>query len=121
MPFIQIILLRLLVWLSIVRKPDFLLQAVTDHPAPDSIMPGVIHVVGGPGYQKWAYFRCPAKTDEIIQLSLMSNRRPRWENRRAALGRPTIYPSVRQLEGSYAHFWIRKGRVEWCPDSGVRV
>ncbi|MCG6864744.1 MAG: hypothetical protein LJE58_04885 [Thiogranum sp.] len=28
-------------------------------------------------------------------------------------------PSVRQLDGSHAHFWIRKGRIGWCADTGM--
>jgi hypothetical protein len=111
-------LLWLLVWLGLVERPDFHYRSVTDHPSTDSIVPGVIYVLGGPGYQKWAYFRCPAKADEIIQLSLMPGHRPRWEVRTDWLNRPTIHPSLRQLEGSYAHFWVKRGRIEWCPDSG---
>lgn len=108
----------LLIWLGIIPQPDLLVRVVSDHPAPESIEPGCIYVVGGPGYKKWAYFRCPADTTEIIQLSLMQNRRPRWDVTIDFLNRPTVNPSVRQLEGSYAHFWVKKGCVEWCKDSG---
>ena len=97
-----------------------MVQLVDAHPDQDSMEPGVIYVVGGRGYQKWAYFRCPAKRDEIVQLALMPKHRPRWEVKGDWLGRPSVHPSVRQLEGSYAHFWIRQGRIDWCPDSGVR-
>lgn len=108
----------LLVWTRIIPKPDMLAKAVADRPAPDAIDPGTVYVIGGKGYQKWAYFRCPADGEEIIQLSLMPNRRPRWEVSTDFLGRPTIHPSVRQLDGSYAHFWVRRGQVDWCGDSG---
>lgn len=107
-----------LVWLRIIPKPELLVCTVPDHPAPESIEPGVIYVVGGRGYRKWACFRCPADTDEIVQLSLMPNRRPRWQVSVDLLGRPSLHPSVRQLDGSYAHFWVKRGRVVWCPDSG---
>lgn len=70
---------------------------------------GCIYVVGGRGYSKWAYFRCPADRNEIVQLSLMLERRPRWTVAADWLGRPTIEPSVRKLDGLYAHFWIKKG------------
>ena len=36
------------------------------------------------------------------------------------LDRPTIHPSVRQLDGAYAHFWVKSGYVEWCADTGQR-
>lgn len=110
----------LLVWLRIIPAPDLLARIVTDHPSLDSLENGWIYVVGGPGYQKWAYFRCPADYDEIIQLSLMKKHRPRWSVAIDFLQRPTIHPSVRQLDGSCAHFWVRKGRIDWCADTGVK-
>ena len=90
------------------------------HPTPEDVAPGWVYVVGGPGYQKWAYFLCPTGSGEIIQLSLMSNHRPRWQVNVDWFKRPTIDPSVRQLEGSYAHFWLRKGTIDWCPDTGQK-
>lgn len=108
----------LLIWLGIIPRPDLSVRILSDHPAPEHIEPGCVYVVGAGGYKKWAYFRCPADATEIIQLSLMQNRRPRWDVTIDFLNRPTINPSVRQLEGSHAHFWVKKGCVEWCKDSG---
>lgn len=109
----------LLIWLRIIPVPDILARLVADHPTNSNLESGWIYVVGGPDYKKWAYFRCPADGNEIIQLSLMPNHRPRWSIEIDFLERPTIYPSVRQLDGSYAHFWIKKGRIDWCADTGV--
>lgn len=108
----------LLVWLRIIPKPDLLAKLVADRPEPGAMKPGWIYVVAGKDYQKWAYFRCPADHGELIQLSLMQNRRPRWQVQIDVLSRPTINPSVRQIDGSYAHFWVRSGNVDWCADSG---
>lgn len=120
MAAIQAVLLWLLVALHLVRRPDLMATLVEDHPEPDAMKAGTIYIVGGPGFRKWAYFRCPADRNEIIQLSLMHERRPRWTVTTDILGRPTIHPSVRQLDGSYAHFWVRNGRVDWCADSGKK-
>ncbi len=120
MATIRLILLRILAWLGFFPRPDLIVKFVADHPAPASLEPGCIYVVAVQRYQKWAYFRCPADNNEIIQLSLMSNRRPNWEIKLDWLGRPTLDPSVRQLEGSFAHFWVKNGRVEWCLDTGRR-
>jgi hypothetical protein len=109
---------ELLIGFRIIPRPDLLARVVSDHPVPETMQAGWIYVVGGSEYQKWAYFRCPADNDELIQLSLMPNRRPRWELGIDFLERPTISPSVRQLDGSYAHFWVRKGRIDWCSDTG---
>lgn len=106
--------------LGLISRPDLIVRFVADHPHQEAMEAGVIYVVGGRGYQKWALFRCPHHKEEIIQLSLMPNRRPRWTITADFLERPTLDPSVRQLAGSYAHFWVRRGKVDWCADSGQR-
>lgn len=120
METLQSIIRSLLLWLGLVEKPDFLMRVVSDHPEHGRMAPGLIYVVGGRGYQKWAYLLCPTGNGEVIQLSLQAKHRPRWQVTGDLLGRPTLHPSVRQMEGSYAHFWIRNGRVLWCEDTGIR-
>jgi hypothetical protein len=110
----------LLVWLRVIPAPEYVARLVSDRPAPDSLKKGFLYIVGGKGYQKWACFRSPADEEEIIQLSLMVKRRPRWRVTVDSLGRPSIHPSVWQHDGTYAHFWIRRGNVEWCADSGKK-
>ncbi len=109
---------RLLVGFGFIQKPDFLFSLVEEHPIDTEIQRGIIYVVGGNNYKKWAYFRCPSDQTEIIQLSLMENHRPRWRIQWDWLERPTIFPSVRQNAGSFAHFWVRRGNVIFCADSG---
>jgi len=121
MSWVSTLLRNVAVGLGFIRRPDLIGLLVADHPVPAAMQSGVIYIVGGPGYQKWAVFRCPRYEDEIIQLSLMANRRPRWTVTTDFIGRPTIHPSVRQLDGSFAHFWVKGGRVEWCADSGRKA
>src|SRR5689334_3252117 len=85
-----------LITLRIIPRPNFLTVMLPEHPNLDTIKGGKVYVVERDGYRKWAYFRCPADRDEIIQLSLMPERRPRWKIEIDKLGRPTISPSVRQ-------------------------
>lgn len=110
---------RLLIFLGLIGRPDFLVHLVDQHPMDDEIQDGIIYVVGGKGYQKWAYFRCPTDRTEIIQLSLMEKHQPRWRVRWDWLQRASIHPSVRQTAGSFAHFWVRRGVVDICADSGI--
>lgn len=118
MATLRSILLWLLVALGLARKPDFTVLTVSDHPDESAIRPGRVYVVTSGGHMKWAYFLCPADPTEVIQLSLMTSRRPHWRLRLDWADRPTIDPSVWQIAGSGAHFWIRGGVVEWCEDSG---
>jgi hypothetical protein len=118
MDWIRTFLRIIAVCTGIVRKPIFVANYLEDHPTQETIHAGVIYIICNCGYQKWAMFRCPRYENEIIRLCLMANQQPRWTVKIDLLGRPTISPSVRQLEGSYAHLWIKKGNVEWCSDSG---
>ena len=106
--------------IGIIRRPELIGVLIPDHPLPEAMEAGKIYIVGGPGYQKWAVFRCPKHEEEIVQLSLMQNRRPCWTIAMDFLDRPTIHPSVRQLDGVYAHFWVKSGSVDWCADTGQR-
>jgi hypothetical protein len=109
---------KLLCTLRVIREPELLAQQVQQHPSSDDIRAGRVYVVTSHGHPKWAYLRSPSDPDEVIQLSLMPNRRPSWKITIDVLERPTISPSVRQLAGSYAHFWVKKGAIEWCDDTG---
>ena len=76
------------------------------------------HLVGEVGYQKWALLICPCGCRETIMLSLAQNTRPRWSAEVDHKGRPMVYPSVRQIDGCYSHFWLRNWVIEWCEDTG---
>jgi Family of unknown function (DUF6527) len=105
-------------WVHRVPKPDFTTERVTIHPAPDRIKPGQIVVVGDRQIQKWACFQCPGGCGEVIKLSLNQHRRPCWSIQVDRFDRPTISPSIRQINDCRCHFWIKEGQVEWCNDSG---
>ncbi|MFZ5833882.1 MAG: DUF6527 family protein [Pseudomonadota bacterium] len=110
---------RTLIFFGLIRKPDYIVRLVDQHPVDDEIRDGIIYVVGTRDYQKWAYFRSPTDRSEIIQLSLMKKHRPCWRVDSDWLQRVTIHPSVRQTAGSFAHFWVRRGMAEICGDSGI--
>lgn len=133
---------QFLIWIGRVPKPDFTIEQVATHPAPDRIKSGKIVVVGDcwrsdastrrfpPScvrqdrrqavrqIQKWACFQCPGGCKEVIKLSLNHNRRPCWSIQIDRFDRPTISPSIRQTNDCQCHFWIKEGQVEWCNDSG---
>ncbi|MEH2002841.1 MAG: DUF6527 family protein [Nostoc sp.] len=116
--FLRGVVRQLLIWLRFIRQPDLSARIVPTHPAPENIKPGEILVVGDAEYQKWACFRCPGGCGENILLSLNQKRHPCWAIAIDSLGRPTLQPSVRQLNECHCHFWVRQGIVEWCADSG---
>lgn len=111
-------LARLLAWMGFIDKPEFLLVANVDMPARERLRAGIAVVVGLKERPKWVTFQCPSGCGTPLLLSLSPERRPRWTVTSDWLGRPSIDPSVRRTDGCRCHFWMRKGRIEWCTDSG---
>lgn len=67
--------------------------------------------------RKWASFRCPGQCGKIVRLRLASSESPHWTVTTDWLGRITVAPSIRQLTSCGCHFWVRRGRVQWCSDT----
>jgi hypothetical protein len=114
----KIILARFFIWLHLVRRPEYLSRFVMEHPNPDEIVNGIMLIVKDGQSEKWAFFRCPCGCGQRIQLSLSQLKRQKWIVMVDLMSRPTVNPSVRQLSGCKSHFWINRGNIEWCKDSG---
>ena len=96
---------------------DVTVRFVSRHPNPEQIRSGEMLIVRDK-IDKWLCFHCPDGCGEIIKLPLNPRQRPRWGVSSDWLRRPTVNPSVRQTSGCKSHFWVRKGKIDWCGDSG---
>ena len=108
---------RIALWLRSIRilRFDLLVRSTDRHPSGSEITVGEVVVVEADGVRKWACLKCPGGCGMKIALSLNPNRRPRWQIARDWFGRPTVTPSVHQQNVCGCHFWIRAGRIDWCP------
>ena len=105
---------QLLIWLRVVERPDMIGRVLARHPTPDELVRGALVVVRDGAISKWVCFRCPCGCGERIMLSLAPQRRPHWTVGLDWLGRPTLSPSVDQATVCRSHYWIKRGRIEWC-------
>jgi hypothetical protein len=65
--------------------------------------------------EAWAVvMMCPCGCGEVIELSLSPASRVHWKLSVDG-NRPTLTPSVRRNTGCRSHFWLRRGRIFWCP------
>lgn len=110
----------LLVRIEVIRRPDLIGHTMNQHPTPDELPSGSLVLVKNGQYLKWACFRCPGGCGEKLQLSVNVNQRPHWTVQLDWLRRPSVTPSIRQLNTCRCHFWIKKGVVKWCSDSGKK-
>lgn len=110
---------KLFSWLRFILRSPLVGVVVPGHPTPKELSESRVLIVRQGNIDKWACFRCPGGCGERIMLSL-SGRRPRWSARLDWLDRPTLHPSIRELNDCRCHFWIHKGRVKWCSDGGEK-
>lgn len=104
---------RILIFFRFVERTDLAVQIMESYPAAKEINEGEIIIVQNGGYRKWACLRCPGKCGKRIQLNLSKYRKPCWTVHLDWLLRPSVVPSVCQLNACQCHFWIRKGKVRW--------
>lgn len=114
------ILRRGLELLRVIPRTEVSVRAVRNRPATNDIRSDRLIIVSGKA-DKWALMRCPCGCGDRLQLSLAREHRPRWSVEVDRLGRPTVAPSIRMRDGCRAHFHLRRGRVEWCRDSGQQT
>lgn len=79
---------------------------------PMEIFGSIIYLERRNGFNKWAYFKCP-KCDELIQIPTGGGKNS-WSVDVDFWGRPTLSPSIWQTGSCQAHFFIRKGKIDWC-------
>jgi hypothetical protein len=58
--------------------------------------------------------RCPCGCGQGIELLLVKEAKPRWDISVDPSELPSLKPSVWLQAGCKSHFWLRRGRVEWC-------
>lgn len=104
--------------LRLVPLPDFVVKVMDRHPTPADLEEGIMIVVQDGDRRKWCCFRCPGGCGEKLQLSLNQSRRPSWGIAFDWLRRPSVTPSVHQLNACRCHFWVKGGSIDWCSDSG---
>jgi len=93
---------------------DLLTSTTSTFPTGVTIPSGELLVVRDGPVEKWACLSCPGGCGKNISLSLNPTRRPRWSVVSDFWRRPTVKPSVHQLNDCGCHFWINDGRIDWC-------
>ena len=67
------------------------------------------------GGENWSIgMRCPCGCGQRVELPLIPEVKPRWELQIESDKTPTLTPSVWLREGCRSHFFVRRGKVQWC-------
>ena len=104
--------------IRLIPRSRLLAKVQAVHPTPEQLCRGTLIIVRDNSVDKWICFGCPCGCGAKVQLSMDRNRRPRWAAKVDWLGRPSVEPSIRRLDECLCHFWINRGQILWCADSG---
>lgn len=94
------------------RVPVYQAQRVED--LPDTFQPLTVYLAGEEGHLWAAALLCPCGCGERIELNLLPQARPCWTVERQPEGTVTLMPSVWRQKGCKSHFYLRRGRIDWC-------
>lgn len=91
--------------------------ALVEEYLPPVLRKRVLYIVEEDGFEEQAALICPCGCDQILHLNLLTDERPCWYITHHRNGTATVYPSVWRLTGCRSHFWIRRGKINWCRGS----
>lgn len=110
------LLMQLWVWVcSWFRRTKKPLNTVLVEELPDSLNPNVVYVLGQGKHRWFVALVCPCGCGKMLQVSLLAGSTPRWRLiEHADDGTVTLEPSVWREIGCRSHFFLRRGRIQWC-------
>lgn len=80
---------------------------------PEEFEPMQVYALGEGGHLWHISMLCPCGCGEKISLNTLPDDSPRWTLEEHD-GVPSIRPSVWRRVGCRSHFFLRRGRIEWC-------
>jgi len=93
-------------------------RAILVEEAPAEIRHDNFYIIGE-GQHRWAaLLRCPCGCGDLVELSLHKEGRPRWHVFEHLDGTITVKPSIWRTDGCRSHFYVRRGRIQWCSVGG---
>ena len=81
---------------------------------PDDLAHSTLYIAGAAPNMWAAAMLCPCGCKNVIQLNLLTQAKPCWKLTLHEDGSASLTPSVWRSKGCRSHFWLRRGRVEWC-------
>jgi len=90
------------------------LKTVTVEELPDRLDAKTVYVAGENGHVWFVAMLCPCGCGETLQVSLLADVRPRWSLTQHQDETISLRPSVWRQVGCRSHFFLVRGRIQWC-------
>jgi hypothetical protein len=98
-------------WFRRAPKP---LHTVHLEELPEQLGAGAVYVLGEGSHKWFVAMICPCGCGETVQVSLLTEARPRWRLVEHSDGTISLEPSVWRKVGCRSHFFLRRGMIQWC-------
>lgn len=90
------------------------LETVRTEELPQNLSWQEVYVLGEGGNVWFVALLCPCGCGALLQMSLLPGADPRWHLIQHDDGSVSLQPSVWRKVGCRSHFFIRRGRIDWC-------
>jgi hypothetical protein len=97
------------------RRRPAPIKAVRVEELPDKLDCLTLYAVGEGDYLWFAAMICPCGCGQTLHMSLLKDERPRWKLTEHPDGTASLVPSIWRVKGCRSHFWLKRGKIEWCP------
>ncbi len=91
------------------------IQSILVEDPPDRVEAGLLYLIGDAGQWWLAILQCPCGCSADIQLPMSVGADPCWRVS-GSNDKPSLWPSVHRTIGCRSHFFLRRGKIEWCRD-----
>jgi hypothetical protein len=98
-------------WASLWDRPY---RSIMVEELPDRLRAKTLYIAGENGHLWFVAMICPCGCGEVLQMSLLQDARPRWTVSTDSKGVPSLSPSVWRQVGCKSHFFLIRGRIQWC-------
>jgi hypothetical protein len=114
--YVSGLVVRFWAWLcSWYRRAEKPLGTVLAEELPDKLDRNVVYVLGEGKHRWFVALTCPCGCGNTLQVSLLPDSKPRWRLiEHADDGTVTVEPSIWREVGCRSHFFLRRGRIQWC-------
>jgi hypothetical protein len=81
---------------------------------PKKLKRRVLYIVQEDGFDEQAAMICPCGCGEVLHMNLLPDERPCWTLTTHDDRTVTLAPSVWRKKKCGSHFFLRRGRIQWC-------
>lgn len=107
-------IIKVVGWITSLFSDDKAYKAVMCEELPDTYDNNVLYLIGENNIFWQAAMLCPCNCGDLIQLTLDTKGKPRWQVFLNKKNQPTLKPSVNRKVKCKSHFILREGKVIWC-------